>query len=288
MPTSGNPNIHNGFDPSSLTLSLALRLVSAVPPGTLPAVARVAGRIHYHLARPKRRAYLKNLSQSVDFKSNERPWHAFQNHTLNLLELLRAASNAGPAARDLPALAGLDHVDRALERGRGMILATMHSGNWELAGLALAAAGYPLTTVAGVQLRAGWSDAVKAFKQRSGIRIVSAGTNMRALLRDLSENRIAALHLDGDVYAGGVEVNLLGRKARVPRGPARLSRIMASPVAFAYCYRDDRGNLEVVIEPAHEPPADAAGETVLTAKLVARMEKRIVEAPGQWCIFREM
>ena len=55
-------------------------------------MAKLGGWVHYWTARHKRRDYLKNTSQAIDFSYPTRPWHAFQNHALNILELLKATS----------------------------------------------------------------------------------------------------------------------------------------------------------------------------------------------------
>jgi KDO2-lipid IV(A) lauroyltransferase len=230
---------------------------------------------------------LKNTSQAVDFNKDLKPWHSFQAQARNILELLKAVSER---AQGLPMpikLSGAEHLDAARHAGRGMILTTLHAGNWEISGLYLAASGYPITTVAGEQLRAGWSQHIKGFKERYDIHTVSPLESPRAILRDLEANRFAVLHLDGDVYAGGIEASLLGHRVKVPRGPAALARISGAPISFAYCRRGSDGSLRVVIEKPVSVP-QGADDNELTCHLVRRMEKCILEAPGQWCIFREL
>jgi KDO2-lipid IV(A) lauroyltransferase len=185
-------------------------------------------------------------------------------------------------------LHGEEHLRGALDRGRGVILATYHSGNWELAGLMLADRGYPVTTVAGEQLRPGWSEPVKCLKERFGIRVLRPGAGLRALYGDIRANRAAVLHVDGDVFSGGYEVTLLGQRVSAPRGPAHLSRVLSCPVAFAYCRRTRDAGLHVWIEPVIEPPRNAAEEPAWTQALMSRVEKGIVADPGQWCIFRRL
>ena len=266
----------------------ATALVSAVPRSWLWILGRAAGLIHCASAGEKRRNYMSNLSQLTNKKHDIRPWRAFQNHSMNLLELLGAARQSDEQILSRIHLRGAGHIDEALRAGRGLILATIHTGNWELAGLLLAKSGYPVTTVAGVQLREGWSDQIKAFKERFGISIVSAQASMRQLYRDLRSNRVVVLHVDGDVFRGGVRANLLGKTIVVPRGPARLSRVLQAPSAFAYCWRSGDDQLTVTIERSNPPPSDEDGENQLTQSYVRRLEKCILEDPAQWCIFRKL
>lgn len=278
---------YNRLAAAPLSLRLAVRMASMLPRGTLAPLASVAGRIQYHAAPGKRIARRHNLAQVSKMEANSRPWRAFQLHCHNVLELLRALERPSAAAERVR-LTGTAYLDNALAGGRGLILATLHMGNWELSGLSLAAAGYPLTTVAGEQLRAGWSHELKRFKQRCGIATVTPNDSVRKLHRDLAANRLLVLHLDGDIHDGGVQTTLLGRSVRVPRGPAALARIMHAPVAFAFCRRLVGGNFEVIIEDPCAPPRTRDEERALTVRLTKRMEKCIVEAPDEWCIFRQL
>jgi lauroyl/myristoyl acyltransferase len=262
-------------------------VLAKVPPGVLVRAAKAGGLAHYALS-PRKRA---NRAANLAFVPPERrgaPWRPFQTHALNVLELLRTAAKVDTKVLSRMTLHGEEHLRGALDRGRGVILATYHSGNWELAGLMLAERGYPVTTVAGEQLRPGWSEPVKNLKERFGIRVLRPGAGLRSLYDDIRANRAAVLHVDGDVFTGGYNVTLLGQRVSAPRGPAHLSRVLSCPVAFAYCRRTRRAGLDVWIEPVIEPPRNAAEEPLWTQALMSRVEKGIVDDPGQWCIFRRL
>ncbi|UCH84043.1 MAG: lysophospholipid acyltransferase family protein [Candidatus Latescibacterota bacterium] len=262
--------------------------VSKLSQRMLTATAQVSGLTHYLMASGKRRDYRSNLSPVVEFGPGCRPWRAFQNQILNVLELLKVPSQTDEDILNRMTLHGGSYIDATLGRGNGLILATFHSGNWELSGLMLSLAGYPITTVAGEQLRAGWSDEVKSLKERFGIKMAGETSGLRELYRDLEANRALVLHIDGDVFTGGIVVRFLGRTLAVPRGPAHLSRVRSAPVALAYCRRAPDDHLDVHIEPPMPPPVDADGERTLTQSLMSRIEKLVVEDPGQWCIFRDL
>jgi lauroyl/myristoyl acyltransferase len=270
------------------TYKIATWMISKLPRPALGSAARLGGWVHYLTATRKRRNYLANLSPVVDFRAACPPWRAFQNQALNVLELLKVQSETNDEILGRMTLHGAHRIDAALEDGSGLILPTFHSGNWELSGLMLALLGYPVTTIAGEQLRAGWSNEVKALKERFGLRMAGENGRVRDFYRDLASNRIVALHIDGDVFTGGIEVSFLGRTLRVPRGPAHLSRVMSAPVALTYCRRSPDNHLDVFVEPPMRPPANRDGERSLTQSLMSRVEKCIVEDPGQWCIFRNL
>jgi lauroyl/myristoyl acyltransferase len=266
---------------------LSTGVLSRTPHAVLGWAALAGGLIHYALAREKRESRTANLALAPN-EVRRAPWRPFQTQALNVLELLAMAARGDRGFLQSMTLHGEENIRTALERGRGVILATLHSGNWELAGLMLADRGYPITTVAGEQLRPGWSDEVRRVKENFGIRVLSPGTALRGLYDDLRSNRAAVLHIDGDIFTGGHEVTFFAQPVKAPRGPAHLSRVLSSPVAFAYCRRTRGRRLEVWIEPPLDPPRDAAEEVAVTRALMRRVEKAVADDPGQWCIFRRL
>lgn len=262
-------------------------VLSMTPHTALVWAARAGGFLHWAIARHKRSDRTANLA-AASLEIRCPPWRAFQTQALNVIELLAAGSSRDHSFLRRVALHGEEHLRKALESGRGVILATFHSGNWELAGLMLAERGFSITTVAGEQLRPGWSEEIKSLKRRFGIRVLNPGAELRALYEDIRANRAAVLHLDGDLFTGGYNVTFLGRRVKAPRGPAHLARVLSCPVAFAYCRRTRDHRLHVWIEPAVEPPRSPREEIALTQSLMRRVEKGIVDDPGQWCIFRRL
>ena len=262
-------------------------VLSMTPHTALVWAARAGGFLHWAIAPRKRSDRAANLAAAV-VETQCPPWRAFQTQALNVIELLATASGRDRGFLRRITLHGEEHLRRALESGRGVILATFHSGNWELAGLMLAERGYSITTVAGEQLRPGWSEEIKSLKHRFGIRVLNPGPELRALYEDVRPNGAAVLHLDGGLFTGGYNVTFLGRRIKAPRGPAHISRVLSRPVAFAYCRRTRDNRLHVWIEPAVEPPRSPREEIELTQSLMRRVEKGIVDDPGQWCIFRKL
>ncbi len=259
-----------------------------MPYGLLGWAARVGGVIHYWTSPKKRRNYLANMKSVVNFGPHRPPWRSFQSHSLNVLELLKAASAPEKDILERMSLHGGEHIEAALGKGRGVILATFHLGNWELGGLFLSLKGVPITTIAGEQLRPGWSKQVKALKERFGIRMLGPDKPLRDLYRALDANQALVLHVDGDLFAGGHDVTFLGKQIAAPRGPSRLSRVMSAPVVLAYCRRRPDNHMGVFVEPPMSPPIDIAGEKEMTQVLLNRVERCILDDPGQWCIFRRL
>jgi KDO2-lipid IV(A) lauroyltransferase len=179
---------------------------------------------------------------------------------------------------------GRERLDAAVAAGRGVILVTAHLGTWELGGAALAAMGYSITTVAGIQFSPALSPFIKKIKQDLGIDVVSSETGLRRIMKALSRGELVALHIDGDQFVGGTEVDFFARKARLPSGPAVLALRTGAAVVPAFAVRTEGGRITIFIE--EEVPTENADEAGVTRLIVEVVETYIRRYPDQWCMFR--
>ncbi len=179
---------------------------------------------------------------------------------------------------------GKDRLDSALQSGRGVVLATAHLGSWELAGAALAAMGYHITTVAGVQFSPSLSPLIRQMKERLGITVVSMDTGALRIARTLRHGGVVALHIDGDQFAEGVSVKYFGGDVTLPRGPAALALKTGAVLLPAFAIRTSRRHITIMIE--DDVSTAAGGERDTTQRIVTVVERYVRRYPDQWCMFR--
>jgi KDO2-lipid IV(A) lauroyltransferase len=186
---------------------------------------------------------------------------------------------------------GVDHIDRALEAGQGVILALPHMGNWDAAGHWLCLEGYRMTAVAEELKPRSVFELFLRHRRALGMGIVplsdAAGTGA-ALLRLLGENEIITLVADRDLTRRGVEVEMFGAPVLLPAGPAYLSLSTGSPLCPSLVFTTAEG-WQCRIEPPLE--IERTGETrsdvaALTRLLAARFERFIASAPTDWHMFQ--
>jgi len=179
---------------------------------------------------------------------------------------------------------GRDKLDSALESGRGVVLATAHLGSWELAGAALAAMGYGITTVAGVQFSPSLSPFIRQMKERLGITVVSMDIGALRIARTLRKGGVVALHADGDQFRDGVSVKYFGRDVTLPRGPAALALKTGAALLPAFAIRTSRRHVTIMIE--DDVSMEAEDERDVTQLIATAVEKYVRRYPEQWCMFR--
>ena len=182
---------------------------------------------------------------------------------------------------------GREDLERAVARGRGVVMCGTHIGNWELAAVALAHWGYRLHAVAGVQLSRWLTPAVRETKAELAIQTVAPEDGFRKLLRALEHGDLVALMVDGDLYSHGAPVEMFGRETRWPAGPGVLAQRTGAQVICGYCERVAAGRFRIRLEPALDPAAFPT-TAALNATIAQTAERHIREHVDQWCIFRPL
>ena len=266
-------------------------LMASLPLRVGYALADFATELHFRLFPARRHAVLANLAVVLPRASrrdrvrivrrimrsyNRMMFEFFRLPHLGRDELLRAV-----------AVDGREHLERAVARGRGVVITCCHIGNWELAAVVLAQWGYVVHAVAGVQISRWLTSAVRETKEELAIHTVGPEDGFRKLLRALEHNDVVALMVDGNIYSHGVTVELFGRETSFPAGPGVLAQRTGALVLCGYCERTAPGRFHIVIEPPLDPAAfPSAAE--LNRAIAATTERHVREHVDQWCIFRPL
>lgn len=241
----------------------------------------------YCLAAGKRRNVRNNLSVVGTSRSSGKVYGIFRNHSMNMIEMFASSRWDSDEIRSRIDFPDSKVLDEALASGKGAILATGHIGNWELPGLLLGSLGYPLSVVAGEQMNSLLTGPVKMAKEEKGIGVIGPGQSYRKLYRILKDGGIVALLLDGDIFEGGVPVELFGREVSLPRGAARLAMSTGAPVLGVCCRRISDDLSRMRMEPLIGPDEAAGiGETAAQDRIFQTIERYIRDNSDQWCIFR--
>ncbi|WP_043499700.1 phosphatidylinositol mannoside acyltransferase [Georgenia sp. SUBG003] len=190
-------------------------------------------------------------------------------------------------------------VREALTEGRSVVCALGHLGNWDLAGAWATKSLGPVVTVAEhlqpEEIFQGFLD----FRTGLGMTIIpfeKGGGVFRQLIRHARTSAsVIPLLADRDLTATGVEVDLLGERARVAPGPAALALATGLPL-HPTMIRHERlsgarrraagSRWGIVIEflPRVDATDDdgAADIATLTQRWVDALGAKIHEHPAQW------
>ncbi len=186
---------------------------------------------------------------------------------------------------------GVEHIERAVQAGRGAVMALPHLGNWDLAGKWAHESGWRVTAVAELLRPQRLFELFLRHRRALGMEIVplydTAGVG-EDLARRLSENHLIALVADRDLRGKGVVVEMFGAERRMPPGPALLSLATGVPLLPSAVYDLEDGWLVVIQPPLEiERTGDMRRDvTTLTRLLASEFERAIAAAPTQWHMFQ--
>ncbi len=186
---------------------------------------------------------------------------------------------------------GWEHLDRALEAGKGVIFAGGHVGLWDYAP-AVIADRYPgrIYVVAEPFTSPQVEALIQGQRAAQGSTVIPM-TNVRAMARALKGNNIVVLLVDRPVAGDGVTVDFFGRPTTVPAGAATLAALTGAAILPGYFRRRPDGDFEGGVLPpivAHKTGDRAADVQRTTQDVFAALERIIRRGPAHWYMFRDM
>ena len=260
-------------------------------PGMRHAAATPGGAAWYWLSHAQRRAALDNYAAALG-RDRSDPLvaqvarRAFQNYGRMLTDFVLMGSLGPEELLMQMSIDGLEHVDAALARGRGAIMAVPHMGSWDMAGSYAAALGYSIYAVA-ERFPGSLNEAVVSTRQRFGLNVISLGRSaVRAITEALQANAVVALLCDLE-QGPGVKVQFFGGRVIVPGGPAAIALKTGAALLPACQYACGPSRYQVHLDPALTWDAGETKEGLMQ-KVVNRFEDFIKERPEQWYAFRPM
>ena len=273
-----------------VSYQVGARILRVVPPGLRYAAASPGGAVWFWLSPGQRRAALDNYAavlgrQPSDPEVGRVARRAFQNYGRMLMDFLLIGSLTPDELIARMSIDGREHLDAALERGRGVILAVPHMGSWDMAGAYGGTLGYPISAVT-ERFPGSLNNAVVRTRRHFGLNVIMLGRSaVRAITKALEANGVVALLCDLE-RGPGVGVTFFGRPAIVPGGPAALALKTGAALMPACQYSTAPGRHRVHLDPALSWQSES--KETLTQHIVDRFEEFIHARPDQWYAFRPM
>ena len=176
---------------------------------------------------------------------------------------------------------GYEHFELARERGRGVLFATAHLGNWELSAFAHAIMSAPMHVVVRPLDNPLIDGLVARRRTLSGNRLLQKKDYARGILKALSANEAVGILIDQNASeADGVFVDFFGVPACAGTGFAKLAaRTGAAVIPGFALWSEAEGRYILRFYPAIEISADAEADTCRLHKM---LEGVIREYPDQW------
>jgi KDO2-lipid IV(A) lauroyltransferase len=269
-------------------LRLALRLGALLPLRLLHALGGGIGHLAHWLGTREYRVARRNAElcfPALDAPQRKRFVHATLAHTGRGLAELAWLWGSAPrtALAAIRGIHGREHLDAALARGRGVLLAAPHLGSWELLNLWMSTQG-PLTILYRVPQRAEFEPLLVDARGALGAEAVRAeAAGVRLLFRRLKEGRMVGILPDQRPKGGeGVEAPFFGRPAVTMTLLCRLAHKTGAPVVFGCAERLPRGAGFVLHFLPAEPAVGDADPATAAAAMNRGIEALVRIAPEQY------
>ncbi len=264
-------------------------LASAFPPRAALAAGRGLGIIIGTVLRYRRRDADRALQcafSQMSADERRRILRAMYRHLgCNVIEMLRLEKAGRAYLMSHIEWRGREHLDAALAEGRGVLMLSAHTGNWELGITALPALGYPASVVVKRIRSSAVNAGIERVRRQFGLQLLPSQGAYRDCLRALRRNEVLGFVLDQNrtIY-DGIFVEFFGLPACTSPGLAHMAATSGAPVVPVFMERiaDDRHCFNV--SPSLEPPADrtAAALAEATQRYCRVIEDFVRRHPEQW------
>jgi KDO2-lipid IV(A) lauroyltransferase len=207
----------------------------------------------------------------------------YKNFGETLVEILRIPDVNKAYIEKYVRIENIHHIDNALTKGHGIIFLTGHFGNWELSSITSVLVGYPLLVLVREQKMTRLNDALNAYRESKGCKVVKKGMATREIYEHLQRNGIVGILSDQDAGKKGAFVNFFGRPTSTHRGAFTLSGKTGAVIIPTFMVRTNGAYHRLFLESPIEITADDESiEFEAMQKFASALEGYIRQYPEQW------
>ena len=264
------------------TLLEALR---RLPLRAANALALAATRTLDRIAPRLRRTALTNLAFALPETSpadrNRIASGVFRGIARLLVALARFPDLNARNISDWIAYQGFDNYAAAKRKGRGVLIATAHLGNWELSAFAHALMTEPMYVMVRALDNPLIDRLIESRRALSGNRLIEKHDAARAVLKALRANEAVGVLIDqNSSLTEGVVIDFFGKPACANAGFIKLAHHSGAPVVPGFALWDEtRSRYTLHFLPELEMTGDPRADT---QRLHAIFEDVIRRHPDQW------
>ena len=176
---------------------------------------------------------------------------------------------------------GLEHFQAAKQRGRGVLFATAHLGNWELSAFAHGLLTEPMNVIVRPLDNPRIDRLVEKRRALSGNRLAEKKDAARTILRALHDNQAVGILIDQNTSPEeGVFVDFFGVPACAGTAFAKLAAHSGATVIPGFALWEETERRYVL---RFYPPLEISGDALAdTRRLQQQLETIIRQYPDQW------
>ena len=185
---------------------------------------------------------------------------------------------------------GTEHIEKALQGGKGALIFSAHLGNWEMATALVSQIG-KVNVIARPLDNRRLEDELLQIRKKLGATVIHKQQAARPILRALNDNEMVAILIDQNTVRNqAVFVDFFGKRAATTPSLAAFFLKTESPLIPVFCYPIQRGKYQLKILPPVKPlitgdeEQDVLKITQLCTKII---QNQIQENPNIWLWFHD-
>ncbi|WP_050748623.1 lysophospholipid acyltransferase family protein [Halothermothrix orenii] len=203
------------------------------------------GKVLYYLPGNRKKVAYNNLKMAFDDLSDDRIKEIIRKVYINLgFMLVEYALTPGLNKDNMTKhieLEGEEHLKKAFDRGKGVIVYGAHFGNWEWMGIAISLMGYPMAAIVQEQNNSYFDRRINQMRQQKGVETIQRGMSVRKAFKALKEGKCLLILGDQDARSRGWRLKFFGKTASTFPGAVQLARRTGALIVPAFMVRKSRG-----------------------------------------------
>jgi len=236
-----------------------------------------------------------NVSNVLNLDKNSRKVHRivgkiYINWLKNVTDFLKLPIISKEKLRERVEIVGLDNLDKALKKGRGIVIFTAHIGNFEWGACRVAIEGYKIW---GIALGRPCHRTNNFFDNRrlaKGFKVIYANKILH-VFRILRNNEIIAIPTDLDPFGNAKPTEFFGKKAYLPTGAVQIALKTGAQLIPSFVIRKSKYNHYQIIGKPIKLQREGNKEDLIKinmAKVLRVIEKYIKENIEEWEMFHNI
>jgi KDO2-lipid IV(A) lauroyltransferase len=246
------------------------------------------------LARDRERA-IENLG--IAFPEADRMLRAawtramFRSLGRNAYEAL-TLENASPeeVAGRVSRVEGIEILEEAYGRGKGLVAITGHIGCWELMPAYFITRGYRVSVVARRMKVDRVNQRLVSLRDSVGVVTLDRDTSPRAMIAPIRRGEALGVLIDQHTSVAGIYVPFFGRPALTPTAVAKIALMTGAPIMPMAIFQQRDGRHVIHVLPEVVVPEGGAREeriAELTRRCSLAVEQLVRIDPKQWVWFHD-
>ena len=275
-------------------LLTAVALVSHLPRKVGYFIARIVADVIFLVSRRAKAGITENLRhvlgpEATDKELKRCALEVFRNASRNTFDLINLPRR-DPATLENPVtIHGWEHVDRAIARGKGVVLASIHMGNMDMSVQVIRARGVDVTILAEVEEPEQLYRKTSSLRGFNGISILPVTySGIKVAMKKLQKGELVAIACDRALQGSGQYRRFFRREALLPIGGVEMAYRTGAAILPAFTFREKGYKFSMHFEPPIILDREAGREQCIEsglAKIVTLMEEYIGRHPEQWMVF---